>query len=309
MKKFQLISTLMFASSANAELALSHNSFWQGFYNNDVEWQITAEDKTGLAQACKDYKKSLYVQSDLLDKKELDERRKIGRGHFDSWVANANFNLDQKRNEENLRLSLRHAANSAASDPRAQQFKSVNFESVEGLSRDMQGSLHVVAASDSLSAVSYKLGLVDLPVYLVDDGEKAFIKFTGFDSACDFLNGNAFLEFQSQASLLLSLESAQQLLPFYEKLSEKSLAILRQKGSMRKKAAVIGLQVGTLYQELSGLEEDALLENFSFFMDEFFTNDLVPNALWRRKLNGEVLHLNMPLRQVETFHVQVRNLL
>lgn len=293
MNKSIALFALTIASSAHAELALLETPFWKGYYLSEQTVYFRPDDQKNLAAACKSYHANIFTDVSLIDKKEHDERRHVGKTSWDMWYANAKFAMKIDATEEAVKKSFAEAQRLAPPLTDNRSWNTVQFEKMENL-LGSRSPFRVIADAQSLSTLSSKVGLEPLPIYVEGGIEHPVLRFAGFDTACDLLEGHAHLEYDDNVRLVLSQDSVSRLHPFFEALGRSSLEVLNHHASPRSTAALLGLRLGRLIEQSSIVPDNQVESLIGNLVDSFFDEALKPAAMWSKELYGEAFGLELP---------------
>lgn len=302
------LSLIMLASSAQAELVLHKTAFWQTMYEKNQVLIMTAAEPN-LSKACEDYKNKVTPNGNQSNfgKEDIEILRRVAKDVWQPNYVNTKFVVDVQKSTSALRQSI-EAANvglkNAQPDQSLPEYTANLAELSLSLESQSKGSL--VTNRSSLTKISEGLGLKALPFKILGGGEGLTIQFEGLDTACDLLSGNASLEFESVGQVIISEEDQKNLTAFYEPASGLVKDVFGKRKAPSVRAAVVGLKVGSLVDQLHRQNKDITANQVANFVERFFDDKFNPNSHWSFGSDGLFSSLSVPFRSMNAaVHISV----
>lgn len=164
--------------------------------------------------------------------------------------------------------------------------------SISIVDSDSISDLRIVFKKGTLSAQSVSMGLPILPITVVKENGKMFIKVTGKDAACDVLDGGAFISGSVAATIQISEKSQIEMSEFYTAVAKELKTVLASKEGMFAKASRISFRLSNIIApntSYSKQVEDSTLALFKLLFDE---NNLSKSAVWDKFAGEDIISPN-----------------
>jgi hypothetical protein len=283
---------LMIATSASAEVAWVKSPFWQAPYVSSADLKISTSEKN-LLDLCKDYREAVeYAPGKTLASSSEIERKRTDGGQLGSNGFVAVFKIDPSNASGEIQKGLAEANDEVQAMSEKDTLPSFTLPTAQLVpTYSPRGDVKVVLGRNTLTGISQSVGLAPARVIIAGEKADAQIRVMGKDLACDIVEGNAVLEYDSSAEVKISLDNQLYINEIYAKVESITNDVFAKKSSVQGRAALFGFRLTEVFGPLR--LDNQTSENMVGTITEFlFDAKMQRSTAWKTFNGKNVLSAN-----------------